>query len=709
MAEEKNLKCDNENSGNTSGSINQPNLSSGLKMRCRAIKDAKQARNIISTLEQASRERNTKNSRIMAKYNSEKPYSTSELQAEGLSWKSNFTTKPLPMLIDKVSPRFVKTLNAAKYLTNSALPDGVPGNSVKTEAFRAAITKLIRSRPGWESLISEIAQENALFGFTSVAWLDEFHWFPKHFRQDQFFVPTGTKQLSGTCQVCALKETFLIHELFGLIEDKEAATDAGWDVPNTVLAINKAMPENRRDKGNTWERVYEDLIREANVGFSHEAGALVVTVWHLLAQEVTGKVSHYIFTETGDVKKGFQGENKKNDGETLFEREDQFENMAEALAFFSFQQGNGKLHGSKGIGREIYSMAAQLDRARNEVVDRLNLAGKIIIQGDDKALKRFKMSVVGNALLIGQGYQVLERKLDPAVEPFLSLDGFLTGLLDQIAGSTTPKVLEGERVTKAAVDLLAGREEESRDNIIGRFLVQFAAMIYTIQKRAVSKDTSEDDAKEMQKGLLEIMTRKEMEILASKPVAETVKDFTEIQRQQTVLVAQEGRGNPLYNQKELERRKVAAILGDEFATAVLLPDEDPTVTAEQTRMQMFELDLIIRQATLIPVSPRDNHIVHLGVLMPALEQAAQAAAQQPDAAGVLKAMATHASAHLQAAEASGVPKDQLTPVAETLNKLASVMQQLEQLSAAEQATRAAQGAVESGKVDDQLPPAGVVE
>lgn len=688
----------------TTGSISAPELSSSLKPRTRAIKDAKQARNIITNLEQASRERNLKNARIMAKYNSEKPYQQDALEAEGLSWKSNFTTKPLPMLIDKVAPRFVKTLNSAKYLTNSSLPESVPGAAAKTDAFRSGITKTIREKPGWESLISEIAQENALFGFTSVAWLDEFHWLPKHFRQDMFFVPTGTRQLSSSAQVVPLKETFLIHELFELISDKEAATTAGWDVPNTVMAINNAMPENRRDKGQTWERVYEDLIREASVGFSHEAGPLVVTVWHLLAQEITGKVSHYIFTENSILNKNsFPSEKEKNNGETLFEREDQFENMSDALAFYSFQQGNGKLHGSKGIGREIYSMAAQLDRARNEVVDRLNLAGKIIIQGDAKALKRFKMSVVGNALLIEQGYNISERKLDAAVEPFLSLDGFLTGLLDQIAGSTTPKVLEGERVTKAAVDLLAGREEESRDNILGRFMVQFAAMVSTMQKRMVDKNTADDDAKRLQASLLQVMTREEMEMLAKTPAAETVKDFTEIQRQQTVLIAQEAKGNPLYNQKEVERRKITAILGKEFADAVLLPDEDPTVAAEQTRLQMMELDLITRQATQIPVSPRDNHLIHLQVLMPALEQAAQATAQQPDATPILQAMLAHAGIHLQGAEASGTPKETLAPFREVITKLDASMAQIQQLAQAEQAARTAQGVVESGAADDQLP------
>src|SRR5512138_3987588 len=116
------------------GAVNQPGLSNSLKPKRRAIKDAKQAENIITTLETASRDRNIKNARIMAKYNSEKPYTTEALTAEGLSWKSNFTTKPLPMLIDKVAPRFVKAVEGVKYYTNSALPDEVEGSVVKTEA-----------------------------------------------------------------------------------------------------------------------------------------------------------------------------------------------------------------------------------------------------------------------------------------------------------------------------------------------------------------------------------------------------------------------------------------------------------------------------------------------------------------------------------------------------------------------------------------------
>jgi len=665
------------------GAVSQPDLSKSLAPRNRAIRDVKQAQNIITTVEMASKERNVKNARIMSKYNSERPFSTSALESEGLSWKSNFTTKPLPMLVDKVAPRFVQAIDGVKYLTNSALPEETLGSGIKTEVFRNEITSTIRSHPEWRSFCADLAQENALFGFAAAAWLDEFHWMPKFFRQDQFFVPTGMKQSPKSAQIVVMKETFLIHELFLLVEDPKAAETRGWNVENVVTALNASMPDDRRSSFSDWSRVHEDLIRESSVGLSHEAGSRVVTVWHLFAAEIDGKVSHYILQDLTFKE--------------LFTSEDQYPSMADAVAFFAFQQGNGTLHGSKGIGRELYAMAGILDRSRNEVVDRLNLAGKMIIQADDKALRRFKMSVVGNAILIGQGYNISERKLESGVEPFLKLDQFLTSLLDSMAGATTPKVFEGERVTKAQVEFFASREGETKDSIIARFLVQFASLVSSMQKRLCDANTGEEDAKKMQERMLKVMTREELDYLSAQTVVETVRDYTEQKRQQIVSVAAEARGNPLYNQRKLEEKKLTALIDAEFANEVLLPEEDPTVTAEQTRLQMLELTLIAGQGADVPVSPRDNHLVHFTVLLPAMESTAQAAVQDPHAVEILNAMLAHAEGHAQMALQAGATEQELAEPLNIITKLRAGMEQLKQ--AAEQQKQVAGAAIDGAPVD----------
>src|SRR6185295_15294713 len=147
-----------------------------------------------------------------------------------------------------------------------------------------------------------IAFDNALFGHTIVAKLDEFSWFPKHFKQDESFVADGTKADVRWAQIVVLKEVYLPHELFEQIQDPEAAKVAGWNLENCREAINRASPIQIRDRlnvGGTLETWYQNALRELTIGASYMAGASVIVVYHLLAREVNGKVSHYQFAGPG--------------------------------------------------------------------------------------------------------------------------------------------------------------------------------------------------------------------------------------------------------------------------------------------------------------------------------------------------------------------------------------------------------------------------
>ena len=650
---------------NDGNGINNPDLSPDLKPRSRAIRNGEEAAKLIKHLIEINRERNRKNARIMAKYNSETPHSQAQLEAEGLGWKSNISTKPLTILIDKVAPRFVTALDEAKYLTNSAFPEDHPGAARKTTAFRREITNTIRARRGWKPFLNSFTQENALFGYCVPAWLDEYSWLPKFFRQDETFFPTGTKQDVEAAQVLIFKEDYLLHELFEQIEDKEAADLAGWDVRLAVEAINTAMPQDRRSQFSDWERVHQDLIRESSVCGSLESGPKIVTIYNLLVVEIDGKVSHYKVED--------------RNWNLLFQHEERFANMADVATFFSFQQGNGTMHGSKGIGREIYAIAGILDRARNDVVDRLLLAGKVIIQGEERLLRRFRMSLVGNAILIGSSYSVVQNRVDGDVEPFFALDNYLSSLLDQIAGAASPKQLEGERVTAAQVNLVASREEEQRDVIMSRFLTQFADMMQTIQKRMVDPDTDDKDAKEMQERLLKIMDREELDMIAKSPVAATVSDYSDLERQQIALIAAENQGNPLIDQRELKFRQLSAQIDEEFAEAVLLPVNDPTKTAEQQRLQQLEL-VLLTQGQAVPVSPRDDAKIHLSVLTPALEQAGAEALSNPEALPILESLVNHGNQHLALAMEEGLPKEDFQEEIALLDQLTQAVQQINQLN-----------------------------
>lgn len=678
--------------GITSGTVNSPDMSPRtLKAKRRAVSSVQHVFQIISTLEEARREQNEKNGRIMAKYNAERPYDQAELKAENMGWRSNFSSKPLATAIDKVSPRLTKAIQTSKFLTSASFPENHPGAKEKTEIFRRKITDVIRGWDGWLDFINEVAQENAVFGFASVAWLDEYSWRPTFFRQDQFFVPDGTKQNVTGCQIWIGKQYLMIHELAAFIENRDAAEAAGWDIDNTVAAINSAAPQNITG-GNTSPytqyRGYEDAIRESSVSLSLLSGSKTIEIYHVYVPECDGQISHYIVD--GRAKR------------ILFERLDQFsakEGMAYVLSLFSFQQANGKLMGSKGIGRELYELAAAIDRVRNETVDRLQLSGKILIQGEAKQLNRFALSVVGNAVLVPANYTISQQKnIDPNVEAFAILDRQLVGFMDQIAGGVTPKEFGNERTTASEVNLFAAREEEKRDAILERFIMQVGKMVTTAQRRVVNPKVDDEDAKEAREYMLEYMTQEELELIASRPALRTVEDLTDLKAQQLILFAQEKRGDPLFDQAKLQKAAATARLDAEFAEDVMVPSPDPTVVAEQSRMQAME-NVLISRGEAVPVSPRDNHQVHIEALKPNISALAGKLGQAtPEMLQVFQLGLEHWEAHVTAAVAGGAPKDafaedirQIREAAKQLGELQAVVAQQQQMQQGAQPASAAPG------------------
>lgn len=256
-------------------------------------------------------------------------------------------------------------------------------------------------------------------------------------------------------------------------------------------------------------------------------------------------------------------------------------------------------------------------------------------------------------------------------------------IIDQLVGNVSPPQLGGQGEafrSPAAWNLLAQREEETKDNRISRFLLQFVKMVQTIQKRICSKSVEDADAKALQERLLKIMTQEELDELSAQPVASAVRDLTPLQRQMIVAIAAEKRGNPLYNQRQLEVEDLTARLDDDFAKRVLLPVEDPTETAEQSRLQLFEI-ILLTHGQPVPVSPRDNDILHLKVLLPTAEQYAQQIVQgQMDTKG-LEGLIQHITEHVNAAQAKGVPKEEpvLQQAKELVKQSGAALAQLQQL------------------------------
>src|SRR6478735_5114793 len=277
--------------------VNTPDMSpKTLKPKRRAISDVNHLFLILGNLQMARRAQNEKNGRIAAKLNAERPYDDTKLESEGLGYKSNFSTKPLSTTCNKVASRLVKAVQSARYLTAAELPDSVPDAAKKTDLFRSELTNLFRRWDGWFDFLNLIASEDSIYGWSAAACLDETSWKPIPYRQDDFFVPDGTRNAVSSVQVTFMRRFVQMYELAEMIEDKSAAETAGWNIENTVESINNARPPGipaASAAPYADPRRYEDAIRESSVSLTLVNGAKQIELYDCFATEIDGKISHY--------------------------------------------------------------------------------------------------------------------------------------------------------------------------------------------------------------------------------------------------------------------------------------------------------------------------------------------------------------------------------------------------------------------------------
>jgi hypothetical protein len=158
-------------------------------------------------------------------------------------------------------------------------------------------------------------------------------------------------------------------------------------------------------------------------------------------------------------------------------------------------------------------------------------------------------------------------------------------------------------------------------------------------------------------------------MLAYSPASELLLDTAAQDSQILDLLIQRYTGNPQINQDALIKLDWVKKMGESIANEVILPkDQVEALAIEATRQQILELQSIIA-GNNVPVSPRDNDEVHLDTmvqkLMPLIESVPPGGLTPEGVEPLSKAM-EHFVNHIQAAQAKGMPAEQLSQYKQAL-------------------------------------------
>jgi hypothetical protein len=667
----------------------------------RTFRNAEQAYSSYRRLKQQNVERNRKNALIQKKLNNEPPYAPKKLESMGQNWRSNRPTGFLSTMVSRIQPPFKQVVESSTYLTFTKYPAKGVDADHKTNIFREEITKCIRGWSGHDDIVAQVVHENTTFGFAALCWDDPRDWKPEFCRQDYTFFSIETPQEVQATPIWARKRRYQISELLPILEDPQTSSLAGWNIKNLIKALNNATPAGRTLDSDDDARRIEDWIREGSYGASYENDAKYVELGELLVKEPHGKISRFLFDDKS--------------GNEICTQLDRYSRMSDCLALFSVEIGSGSLMSSRGAGRDLYNSHIAIDKARNLVQDNVYLKGMLLLKKTATAKPGIApLTVMHPVAYVAEGYEVVPQSAPADVDDFLKLDQFVSGLAEIQLGTFLPSSALGLQTgdkTASEINRVAAIENQIREGILMRWSKQYSEAVARMQRgichpehiKAASElkmlldvaRMTNQDAIWARKEVVEAFQQSEFDMppflvpfdlpshldedavscclsmldrnlppsdiimMAFAPAQELIPDNAAQEGAILDLLIQRYSGNPAINQDELIKLDWSKKMGLELANQVILPkDQVEAVAIEATRQQIIELQSIIAGQE-VPVSPRDNDMVHLETLvaklMPVIANAPQGGLPPEMVSPFAKAL-EHFITHVNQAEMKGADR-----------------------------------------------------
>jgi hypothetical protein len=725
--------------GEQLGRFNAPKFKSedSTEVINKPISSAYQAHEVFMRLQRDNQARANRNKLIADSYNGGSPFDQKKLDGAGEGWRANFSTLALATFVDRVTPRLVDAVHSMKYLTASELPDSFVDATNKTDKFRTRTTELIRAWVGWIDHVEQVAGENVLFGYTAQIQMDELEWRPTTFRQEDVLFDEQTPQIATKVPVFVVKANYYIHEAVDIIEDPDAALEAGYNVENLRNAISKAAPPYDSFVYNP--RQLSDMVREGNLYYSFHRSSKMIETCHVFVKCYDGTVDHWWVDRNGAKKSNRPAQKSKSTprpepegDEPRPPEEDPYElgyfeacaeSMDDVITLFSFQPGNNRLFGSKGIGRLLYNICLSLEKTRMAYVDAMWMSGMLIGQAEEAVIGRLQPHVRSPFLIIPEGFALLHQpQFRVDAQAWQALDLRQTNTAEVIAGAFLPQPQPitnngqvAQTATKSSID--AVKEEEVKEGWMARWWTQFTRGVSGIQRRIYSRtnlraamrqrkarlkaadqgltmiakelyeammsvdsdtndqftpapDLGQADADAVQT-ILDLMddglSIQEIIILANKPATEFNEHTGRDDDMMFLQFYQLAKGNPNYDQSKLDEMAGNRMVGFKVTKEIFVPQPQQTSDIEAQRAQQMEWATMLGSGIGVQVSARDPHMQHFQTIVPAVADHLKIASQMPpvqvpkDLINGCKLGVTHAEAHLQAMLQQGANKRQLRP------------------------------------------------
>jgi hypothetical protein len=656
--------------------LNNPEFNEQGKNKRLAIKDATQALKIAQVIHYDDEKRDIDRSRVLAAFNGAAPYDQCELEAIGQSYRFNVSFGHMEGVIGRGTMPYLEIVNDEQYIANidADLPE--EKLAMIREEFSAAVKRWGR----WPRMTNRLIQDLVLNGYNTACLPSDYSPWPVFVPQKDGFAHDMAANDVGDLELFVWKKSYLIHELYEMIEDPEVAERAGWNVANCRLALEKAVPEKIYEnfQSGSWTAI-ESAIRGGAL-YATVVGDKKIDTYHVFATEVDGKVSHWVVNRG----RGDKGADQPVENVELFKRVSRFPAMDEFMIYFDLEAGDGKWHGSRGLGKRSFNTHRAIDKLRCAVLDQAFTSGLTILQAKEQdSQEDFQLAMVGPFAVIPAGIDVSATTVPAISSTTFQVDALLSSTSEQRIGDVVPNTNSPVRKgSKTATEANISAERSvmvSRSNL-QRFIHPLSKMLSLMVRRLLKENSPDADAKRFQQALINRgFSHDDFKKVRGAKSTGNLDKVLGADRQNYSEIVATYRGDPDINQLEIKRRQLESIVGQKEVHGLLINDVDGVVKIEAQRAQIEELSTMI-DGLPVPVSPRDPHEIHASVLLDWLAGQLQVQSQGKNGASIsiIQLAIQHCGQHIEALALDKSKKQISEQMKQGLQQIMAGFQQLAQ-------------------------------
>ena len=293
-----------------------------------------------------------------------------------------------------------------------------------------------------------------LHGPGILAWEDAYDWKPKAILTGNIYFTDGTGVSLDNCEMAMLYTPMTAGQLWRKIKDEKAAKAAGWDIEAVKAVIMDSATSNSElyQWNRNWQR-WDQAFKNGDI-YVTQTQTKRIQLYTLFVEEMDGTISQKIIPS----------KNGQKETKFLFDSASRFDGWEQCLCLFPYDIGSdGTYHSIKGLGTDIYPFCALLNSIDNSIADLVVSGIKPMWQPTSNAkMEDFKMAKWGGGNFVPNGINPLQLNMSQGINPALEVSAAFTQTLTQNTAASNQQDLAAPTVEETAKGAMIRAAERAK-------------------------------------------------------------------------------------------------------------------------------------------------------------------------------------------------------------------------------------------------------